>query len=296
MKTILLGMMTTLLLMAQGVQAQRMKYQLENERMVCDITIGSHTKAHACIDLGLPVHIIDSTWLAKSGLPVTTRKMHVNIPFPFLKCQNITTSQMVREKLTINGMQTYRPVFVANLRKLSEAMKVKDMDVLLGNGLMAEDSLRTVTLFMKEQCLVWGNQDKSSNRIKAQTPLVTDSRFLIAEGSIRIVSALNDVVTLSGRFLIDPDTPRALTLYGGNEEVAKVISKSSIAINVVESQYGPLTIIPKGSVESLGVMATHTDIYITTDKAIPFIGVLGREWVEKANITLNFDSMKLGCH
>ena len=110
------------------------------------------------------------------------------------------------------------------------------------------------------------------------------------------MSALNDVVTLSGRFLIDPDTPRALTLYGGNEEVAKVISKSSIAINVVESQYGPLTIIPKGSVESLGVMATHTDIYITTDKAIPFIGVLGREWVEKANITLNFDSMKLGCH
>lgn len=281
------------MLSALWAMAQQIDYKIENNRMVADITVNEKHQAHAYVDPSAAFHIIDSTYLAKSGLQLGTRPMRAKLPFLTKGCEQVSASHMLRMPLTINGMQTNRVVYVADLSRLAHALKVKQMDMLVGFGLTATDGSKTLTMLKDEKRLVWGKAEEQ-DIIGDKANIVMDNRFLIIEGKVNITDAINDITSLEGRYLLDPNTAESLILYGGNKAVSDVLNKSDIRFRVFERDKKPITYIPKATLSTLGTSATYTDVFIYPEQAIPFIGIIGREWIAKGNLVLNFDDMTAG--
>lgn len=288
-----IGTTAIAMLSALWAMAQQIDYKIENDRMVADITVNEKHQAHAYVDPSAACHIIDSTFLAKSGLPLATRPMRAKLPFLVKGCEQVSASYMLRIPLTINGMQTNRVVYVADLSRLAHALKVKQMDMLVGFGLTGTDGSKSVTIMKDEKRLVWGKtEDKDIIGDKAN--IVMDNRFLIIEGKVSITDALNNIASLEGRYLLDPNTPESLILYGGNKAVSDVLNKSDIGFRIFERDKKAITYIPKATLSTMGTSATYTDVFIYPEQAIPFIGIIGREWIAKGNLVLNFDEMTAG--
>lgn len=223
-------LLTLLLLqLCSFASAQRISFKDYTGDLIAKVTVNDSVNANAMIDTGASASIIDSTFLADSGLHLNLREL-TNAPklrFPALR-QKLRCRYELIDTLDINGLRSTNRVVVADLKHFFKKMSIPSVDILMGSNFIAKDGSRMLTLDIRKGYVEYGRRTIDEKKYAKGIMTVDEKGFVGTNAPLKVLSSDMITVQFSGTFFIDTGNPNYFLLSYTNEKVRNVLKTSGI--------------------------------------------------------------------
>ena len=211
------------------VSAQRISFKDYTAYMIAKVTVNGNVKANAMIDTGASVTIIDSTFLAESGLQLNLHELK-NAPklrFPALRKKLRCRYELI-DTLDINGLRSTNRVVVADLKPFFQNSSIPSVNILMGSNFIAKDGSRMLTLDIRKGYVEYGRRTIDEKKYAKGVLTVDERGFVGTNAPLKVLSSDMIAVQFSGTFLFDTGNPNYFSLSYKNEKVRNVLKTSGI--------------------------------------------------------------------
>lgn len=229
MKTRAFLLTLLLLQLCSFASAQRISLKDYTEYMVAKVTVNGNVKADAMIDTGASCSIIDSTFLADSGLQLNLHefKKAPKLRFPALR-NKLRCRYALLDTLDINGLRSTSNVVVANLKPFFQNSSIPSVDILMGSNFIAKDGSRMLTLNIRKGYVEYGRRTIDEKKYAKGILTVDEKGFVGTNAPLKVLSSDMIAVQFSGNFFFDTGNPNYFSLSYNNEKVRNVLKTSGI--------------------------------------------------------------------
>ncbi len=240
-------------------RAQRISFKDYTYHLIGRVMVNGSVEANAMIDTGASVSIIDSTFLADSGLHLNLRKFKKapKLRFPALR-KKLRCSYELMDTLDINGLRSTNRVVVADLKHFFRKSSIPSVDILMGSNFMARDGSRMLTLNIRKGYVEFGRRTINEKKYAKGILTVDEDGFVGTNAPLRVLSSDKITAQFSGIFFIDTGNPNYFSLFYQNEHVRNVLKTSGIKPYELTVRGKELKCVEAVSAEMLGVeVAQH---------------------------------------
>ena len=277
--------------LAQNVSAQRIRFKDVNGHMIAKVTLNGNTSARALIDTGSSISILDSTFIADSGIKLNMEDCRRKIRFPAVG-KTLFCRSMLTDTLTVDGLRSSRPVYVADLSKIISSSSGR-VDMLMGSCYKAEDGSRMLTLSIADGYVEYGRRTLPEKKYKKGIMTLDEQGFVGTDAPLRILT--KDYVSgqIVGRFLIDTGNPGYFFLCGKNEKVASFLTSKNIEL---EERYNKGKTYHYFKMDSAEMLGKEVNM---EKKVIPvypirmrgdYAGAIGNKFLNEVELVLDYDN------
>ena len=277
--------------LAQNVSAQRICFKELNGHMIAKVTLNGSTSAQAMIDTGSSISILDSTFVADSGIELNMEDSQRKIRFPAMG-KTLFCRSMLTDTLTVDGLRSSRPVYVADLSKIISSGSGR-VDMLMGSCFKAEDGSRMLTLIIADGYVEYGRRTLPEKKYKKGIMTLDEQGFVGTDAPLRILT--KDYVSgqIVGRFLIDTGNPAYFILSGKHEKVSAFLTSKHIELEERNNKGKTYHYFKMDSAEMLGKEVNMEK------KVIPvypirmrgdYAGAIGNKFLSEVELVLDYDN------
>ena len=277
--------------LTQNVSAQRICFKELNGHMIAKVTLNGSTSAQAVIDTGSSISILDSTFVADSGIELNMEDSQRKIRFPAMG-KTLFCRSMLTDTLTVDGLRSSRPVYVADLSKIISSGSGR-VDMLMGSCFKAEDGSRMLTLIIADGYVEYGRRTLPEKKYKKGIMTLDEQGFVGTDAPLRILT--KDYVSgqIVGRFLIDTGNPAYFILSGKHEKVAAFLTSKHIELEERNNKGKTYHYFKMDSAEMLGKEVNMEK------KVIPvypirmrgdYAGAIGNKFLSEVELVLDYDN------
>lgn len=293
-RNILLLQLMFFTFLAQNIHAQRIRFKDVNGHMFAEVTLNGNVKARTLMDTGASVSILDSTFLADSGLKLNLKDCHHRLRFSSLG-KILHCRYMLTDTLTVDGLRNSRPVYVADLSKVLSSGLGK-VNFLMGSCYKANDGSRMLTLNIADGYVEYGRKELPEKKYRKGIMTLDEQGFVGTDAPLRILT--KDYVSgqIVGRFSIDTGNANYFILYGKNEKVAAFLTSKNIELE--ERIYNGKTyyFFKMDSAEMLG---KEVNMEKKVMPVLPvrihgdYAGAIGYKFLREVELVLDYDNNSL---
>lgn len=277
-------------IMTQNVHAQRIRFKEVTGHMIAGVTINGSVKARAMMDTGSSVSIIDSTFLINSGLNLNLNNCRQKVRFPAIG-KTLNCYSMLTDTLTVDGLRSSRPVFVADLSKVLRP-EIGKVNLLMGSCFKAKDGSRMLTLNIADGYVEYGRRTLPEKKYKKGIMTLDAQGFVGTDAPLRILT--NDYVSgqIIGRFMIDTGNANYFSLCGKNENVKNFLTNKNIELEERFNKGKTYYYFKMDSAEMLGKevnMEKKVMPVLPVRMRGDYAGTIGYKFLSEVELVLDYD-------
>ena len=282
--------LTLLMTCVSCIQAQRINFHIVKNHMIAEVTLNGSVKAQALMDTGSSITIIDSTFLAQSGLSLQLKEGRHRVRFPALK-KILYCWYVLEDTLRVDGLRSSRPVYVADMSQVN-IPGWSSCDMIMGSCYIAKDGSQMLTLNIGDGYVEYGKRELPEKKYKRGVMTVDGQGFVGTDAPLRILT--KDYVSgqINGRFMIDTGNANFFCLFGKSEKLQDFLQRKDIELveraKNGKTHYG----IRMDTAEMLGKEVSMDKFLLPvlpTRSRGDYAGAIGYKFLREVELVLDYD-------